>query len=63
MNLFSGTKTIPITKEQVWSAWKEVKSNYGSYGIDKVSIDEVASKPEKYLYKLRLLSLSKYGTG
>ncbi len=50
MNLFERTKTIPISKEQVWSAWKKVKSNGGSHGIDKITINEIASKPAKYLY-------------
>lgn len=52
MNLFNETRTIPISKEQVWSAWKKVKSNYGSYGIDKVSIDQVEREPAKHLYKV-----------
>jgi len=50
MNLFNETKTIPISKEQVWSAWKKVKSNSGSYGIDNVSIEQI--KPAKHLYKV-----------
>ena len=50
MNLFEKTKTIPISKEQVWSAWKKVKSNRGSHGIDKITIDEIDSKSAKYLY-------------
>ena len=52
MNLFNETKTIPISKEQVWSAWKKVKSNAGSYGVDKISIAEVEAKPAKHLYKV-----------
>lgn len=50
MNLFNETKTLPISKEQVWSAWKKVKSNAGSYGVDEISIDEI--KPAKHLYKV-----------
>lgn len=52
MNLFDETKPLPITKEQVWAAWKAVKSNDGSYGVDKVSIAEIESNPHKYLYKV-----------
>jgi RNA-directed DNA polymerase len=52
MNLLDETRTIPISKEQVWSAWKKVKSNHGSYGIDKVSIDMVSGKAGKYLYQV-----------
>jgi len=52
MNLFNETKPLPISKEQVWQAWKRVKSNSGSYGIDQVSIGEVEINPSKHLYKL-----------
>ena len=44
MNLFEKTKTIPISKEQVWSAWKKVKSN-GDY-----------LRMSKYLELIKLLS-------
>jgi retron-type reverse transcriptase len=50
MNLFNETRTIPISREQVWSAWKKVRSNGGSYGIDKITINEIDSNPAKYLY-------------
>ena len=50
MNLFNETKTIPISREQVWSAWKKVRSNGGSYGIDKITINEINNNPAKYLY-------------
>lgn len=50
MNLFNETKTLPISRKQVFEAWKKVKSNAGSYGIDKISIDEI--KPAKHLYKV-----------
>jgi len=50
MNLWNETKPLPITKEQVWSAWKKVRSNYGSYGIDKVSIEMIDANAAKYLY-------------
>jgi len=50
MNLWNETKPLPITKEQVWAAWKKVRDNSGSYGIDKVSIDMVDADPAKYLY-------------
>lgn len=52
MNLFEKTKTIPISKEQVWSAWKKVKANGGSHGIDKITIKEIDSNPAKYLYPI-----------
>ena len=50
MNLFDETKSYPITKEQVWEAFKLVKSNDGSAGIDGVTIDRVSANPKKYLY-------------
>jgi len=50
MNLFNETKTLPISRKQVFEAWKKVKSNSGSYGVDNISIDEI--KPEKHLYKV-----------
>lgn len=52
MTLFDETKPLPITKEQVLAAWKEVKSNGGSYGVDKVSIAAIENNPHKYLYKV-----------
>jgi hypothetical protein len=33
------TRSIPITKEMVWEAYKEVKSNGGSAGIDQQSLE------------------------
>jgi RNA-directed DNA polymerase len=46
------TKTQPISKEQVWSAWKRVKQGGKGMGIDEVSMDEIATNPRKYLYPL-----------
>lgn len=37
-------------REQVWNAFKKVKSNGGTYGVDKLSIKEVSTQPRKYLY-------------
>jgi retron-type reverse transcriptase len=33
------TKSQPITKLMVWQAYKEVRANRGSYGIDRMSWD------------------------
>lgn len=49
-NLFDETKSYPITKEQVWEAFKLVKSNGGSAGVDGVTIEKVSASPKKYLY-------------
>ena len=56
------SRTQPIGKEAVWSAFKKVKSNGGSAGVDGISIDTVTSKPGKYLYPVwnRLSSGSYY---
>lgn len=45
-------KSQPIVKEQVWSAFKKVRSNKGTFGVDKLSISDVSSQPMKYLYPL-----------
>lgn len=46
------TKTQPVSKEQVWSAWKHVKQGGKGMGIDEISMKEIASNPRKYLYPL-----------
>jgi len=44
------SKSYPITKEQVWEAFKLVKSKGGSAGVDGLSIETIAKNPEKHLY-------------
>ncbi|MFK7946550.1 MAG: group II intron reverse transcriptase/maturase [Saprospiraceae bacterium] len=44
------TKSNSITKEQVWEAFKLVKSKGGSAGIDGISIEEISENPKKHLY-------------
>ncbi len=44
------SKSYPITKEQVWEAFKLVKSKGGSAGVDGVTIKDIAKNPEKHLY-------------
>jgi hypothetical protein len=34
MNLWNETKSVPVSKQQVWDAYKKVLSNDGSAGID-----------------------------
>jgi len=41
MNLEEKSRPYPITKEQVWEAFKLVKSRGGSPGVDRLSISEV----------------------
>lgn len=55
-------KSQPIKSEQVWNAFKKVRSNQGTYGVDKLSISAISSQPRKYLYPVwnRLASGSYY---
>lgn len=46
------TKSQPITKLMVWQAYKKVKSNKGSAGIDQMSWEDLDKDHSKHLYKL-----------
>lgn len=46
------TKSQPISKLMVWNAYKKVKANNGSAGIDKVSIKGFDADLKSNLYKL-----------
>lgn len=56
------SRTQPIEKEAVWSAFEKVRSKKGSCGIDGITVDDVSSKARKYLYPIwnRLSSGSYY---
>jgi RNA-directed DNA polymerase len=43
-------KTIGITKEQVWEAWKRIKQGGHGVGVDQVTIEMIEQNPRKYLY-------------
>lgn len=45
-------KTQPLTKGQIYEAFKRVRSNGGSPGVDGMTLNEVDSQPRKYLYPL-----------
>jgi len=45
-------KTQPITRLQVLEAFKRVKANGGSAGVDKITIAQVEKNKRKYLYPL-----------
>ena len=45
-------KTQPVSKEQVWLAWKRVKQGGKGMGIDQVNISMIENNPRKYLYPL-----------
>jgi len=46
------TKSQPIARVMVWQAYKEVKSNAGSGGIDKMSWDYLQKNASTELYML-----------
>jgi hypothetical protein len=45
------TKSQPITKVMVWQAYKEVRSNKGSGGIDKMSVEDLEKTKSKERYQ------------
>jgi len=45
-------KSQPIEKRQVWEAFKAVKKNDGSAGVDDLAINDIESNAAKYLYPL-----------
>jgi RNA-directed DNA polymerase len=46
------TKSVPITKMMVWEAYKLVKSNKGSAGIDLQTLVGFEKNRSKELYKI-----------
>ena len=46
------TKTIPISKMMVWEAYKKVKSNKGSAGVDQQTLEDFDKIRSKELYKI-----------
>ena len=52
MIFVEGQKTHPITRAQVQDAFKRVRANDGSAGVDKTTIAEVDANKRKYLYPL-----------
>jgi RNA-directed DNA polymerase len=45
-------KSQPITRKMVWHAYQKVKSNKGSFGVDKMDWVALESKLKFHLYKL-----------
>ena len=43
-------KTIGITKEQEWEAWKRIKQGGHGAGVDQVTIEMIEANPREYLY-------------
>ena len=52
MTLWNETKSVPISREMIWTAYKKVRSNQGSEGIDEVSMFEYDANRSQHLYKL-----------
>ena len=52
MNLWNETKSVPVSKKQVWLAYKKVRSNHGSAGVDQIGMEEFDADRSKHLYKL-----------
>jgi group II intron reverse transcriptase/maturase len=44
------SKSNPITKKQVWEAFKLVKAKGGSAGVDGIAISTITENPSKHLY-------------
>jgi RNA-directed DNA polymerase len=45
-------KSFPITKHQVWEAYKQVKANHGGAGIDAQTLEKFDQDLSNNLYKL-----------
>ena len=48
MNLWNETKSVPISKTMVWEAYKKVKANNGSAGVDEISMEEFEADRSKH---------------
>jgi len=46
------TKSLPISRDMVWAAYKQVRANQGSGGVDHVNMKEYDAQRSKHLYKL-----------
>jgi group II intron reverse transcriptase/maturase len=62
MNLWNETKSVPVSHQMVWEAYKKVRSNQGSAGVDQLCMEEYDAYRSKHLYKLwnRMASGSYY---
>jgi RNA-directed DNA polymerase len=43
-------KSIPITKEMVWAAYKKIRQNGKGAGVDRVSLGDFEQVRNKELY-------------
>ena len=52
MTEFRGAKSQPISKRQVWEAWKHVRRGGEATGVDGLTMDAIEANPRRYLYPL-----------
>ena len=50
--MFENTKSLPITVEQVWAAYLEVRKHGKAAGVDKLTLQEYATDKSDQLYKV-----------
>ncbi len=48
----TNTKSFNIPKELVWYAWKQIKANGGTHGVDSVSLSKFEEDLSNNLYKI-----------
>jgi len=48
----SGTKPLPVNKQMVWNAYRKVKANKGSAGVDGESLEDFEERLRDNLYKI-----------
>jgi RNA-directed DNA polymerase len=52
MNLWDEAKSVPISRQMIWAAYKKVRANQGGAGLDQISMEEYEANRSKHLYKL-----------
>lgn len=52
MTLWNETKSVPISRQMIWEAYKKVRAHQGGAGIDQISMEAYEKKRSKYLYQL-----------
>ncbi len=52
MTLWNETRSIPVSHQMVWEAYKKVRANKGGAGVDKISMEQYDADRSKHLYKL-----------
>ncbi|GGX35840.1 group II intron reverse transcriptase/maturase [Aquimarina muelleri] len=52
MTLWNETKSIPISRQIIWQAYQQVRSNKGSAGVDAIDMEEFDANRNNHLYKL-----------